>query len=88
MSDAQLRLSFPPRKVGQKRAAYVWWVMAVLEDGRCIGNCGHDHETTDEATACDWAPLDWDDYLVCDLLVRKVRDRRIDPPRTRRSKAA
>lgn len=73
---------------GARRVRYVWRVIAVLGNGHGHGDCGHDHETKDEAVVCRWAPADWNDHIVCDLLVRQVRDRRIDPPRTRRSKAA
>lgn len=75
-------------KAGAKRVVYVWQVIAVVEDGSSPGNCGHNHETELDAVRCPWAPPGWDNMLICDLLVRKVRDRRIDPVRTRRSKAA
>lgn len=75
-------------KVGSKRVVYVWQVIAVLEDGSSPGNCGHDHATKEEAVRCDWAPPGWELMDICDLLVRQVRDRRINPVRTRKSKAA
>ncbi len=50
-----------------------WEVCAVLASGNGNGRCGHHHATADEATACNWAPPDWDDHEVCDLLVRQIR---------------
>ncbi len=73
-------------KVGSRRIVYVWRVIAVCHDGRGLGDCGHDHVTDLEAVRCPWAPTPWPDR--CDLLVRKVRDRRIDPARTKRRRAA
>lgn len=67
--------------VGAKRVRYVWRVIAVDGAGQGHGNCGHNHETQDAAMSCRWAPPGWDGMLVCDLLVRQVRDPRIDPPR-------
>lgn len=75
-------------KPGSRRVVYVWRVIAVLGDGRGIGDCGHNHATKGAAVRCPWAPAGWDDMLVCDLLVRQVRDRRIDPVRTRGRRAA
>lgn len=86
MSAAQLAIKFNGTRANKVRL--VWIVIAVLGDGSSPGNCGHDHATQDDATRCDWAPEGWDDMPICDLLVRQVRDRRIDPVRTRRSKAA
>ena len=60
----------------------VWRVIAVLPDGKGIGDCGHDHADDLEAVRCPWTPDPWP--FVCDLLVRQVRDRSIDPPRHRR----
>lgn len=74
-------------KVGARRVRYVWRVIAVLGSGQGHGDCGHNHKTSMAAVRCRWAPHDWDDHLICDLLVRKVRDRRIDPPRTKRRAA-
>lgn len=70
-------------KAGSKRIRYVWRVLAVDDRGCGRGDCGHDHETQDEATECPWAPPGWHLMSCCDLLVRQVRDRRIDPPRTK-----
>ncbi len=74
-------------KVGAKRMRLVWRVIAVGEGGQGHGDCGHNHRTKGAAVSCNWAPPGWNDMLICDLLVREVRDRRIDPPRARRSKA-
>lgn len=74
---AQLELDLADRrKVGSRRARYVWRVIAVLADGRGLGDCGHDHICDLEAFACPWTPDPWPE--VCDLLVREVRDRRFD----------
>lgn len=57
------------------RAPLTWVVIAVLGTGQGIGDCGHQHETADEATLCPWTPDPWPEQ--CDLLVRQVRaDRR------------
>ena len=74
-------------KVGSRVARYVWRVIAVLGNGHGHGDCGHNHKTSLTATRCRWAPPDWDDHIVCDLLVRKFRDRRGEPVRTRRRAA-
>src|SRR5690606_24748824 len=68
-------------KVGAKRMKLVWRVIAVDGEGYGHGDCGHNHRTASAAVACKWAPPGWDDILVCDLLVRQVRDPRIDSPR-------
>lgn len=50
-----------------------WELIAVLESGASIGRCGHRHRTKLAAVRCLWTPPDWDDYEICDLLVRQVR---------------
>ena len=75
-------------KVGAKRMKLVWRVIAVDGNGHGRGDCGHSHRSSIAAVNCRWAPPGWEDMLVCDLLVRRVRDRRIDPPRTRARRAA
>lgn len=52
------------------RAPLCWTVIAVDGAGQGHGNCGHAHDTADEATACPWDPPR---PVVCDLLVRQVR---------------
>lgn len=74
--------------VGAKRIVLVWRVIAVDGNGQGHGDCGHNHKTKDAAVRCRWAPSGWDDMLVCDLLVRQVRDRRIDTPRALARRAA
>ncbi len=73
---------------GAKKAQYVWRLIAVLENGHGHGNCGHNHKTQMAAVRCRWAPPDWDDHLICDLLVRQVRDVRVDSPRALARRAA
>lgn len=70
-------------KVGARRMVLVWRVIAVDEHGRSPGNCGHNHRTSGAAVSCRWTPPGWEDMLVCDLLVREVRDRRVDSARRR-----
>lgn len=48
-----------------------WIVIAVVESGRGIGDCGHQHADDEAAFACPWTPDPWPE--VCDLLVRQVR---------------
>lgn len=69
-------------KVGAKRLVLVWRVIAVAEDGRGLGSCGHDHAQEMDAVRCPWEPTPWPER--CDLLVRRLRDRSTDKPRTKR----
>lgn len=49
-----------------------WRVIAVIADGRGIGDCGHRHADDLDAVRCSWTPEPWPE--VCDLIVRQVRD--------------
>jgi hypothetical protein len=70
----------------KKRVTFHWEVVAVDGRGYGHGSCGHRHASSGEATMCNWAPPGWDEMLVCDLLVREVRDEGIDPKRRRGAK--
>jgi hypothetical protein len=62
------------KTVGSRRQVLTWRVIAVDATGQGHGDCGHNHVAQMDAVRCRWAPPGWDQMLVCDLLVRQVRD--------------